>query len=395
MRLLDRYIIFSSVFALFTEAFYFNYFIDIKLYYIILVSNFLLLSINHKISISKNLIIILCFILAHGVVSYLLLWNPINSLFAQLIGISISSVFFYNLLKLYSTKKIFQTYLNFAFWIAVLAIPMYIFKINSFSVNRLNGILTEPAHYAAIMLPATYVFFRTKSYLRLTIVIFTILLSKSSIGYFGLILILILPIFKISYFIKYAWVVIIILGSITYYLNSQWNMPVDENNSNLLVRRLKQTNESLNAINTGRFKEDTNLSSYAFISNAFISREIFMKTPLGAGLGGYQYEYDKFYYKLTPPSYLMTLNLSKINRTDANSLLLRMIGDFGFIALIVLAYFFYLSYRLFQQDKKILRQSTFFYLIVKIIREGHYFPPEFYFFLLIFLKEFDEDTTHS
>ncbi len=395
MRLLDKYIIFSSVFSLFTEAFYINYFIDIKLFYVILLSNSLLLSVNHKLTVSKNLIILLCFLLGHGILSYLLLWNPIKSLFAQLIGISISSIFFYNFLKCYSTKTVFQTYLDFAFWIAVLAIPMYFFEINAFSVNRLNGILTEPAHYAVIMLPASYFFFRRKKYLRLAIVVFTVMLSKSSIGYIGLILILILPLFKVKYFIKYSWLVIIVLGSSIYYISTQWNKSVDENDSNLLVRRLKETNESLNAINSGKFKEYTNLSSYAFISNAFVAKEIIMKTPIGAGLGGYQYEYDKFYKKIKPPKYLVTLKLSKINRTDANSLFLRLIGDFGILAVVFLLYFFYVSFSLFQKDKKIIRQSTFFYLIVKLIREGHYFPPEFYFFLLIFLKDFDEDITHS
>ncbi|WP_299670560.1 hypothetical protein [uncultured Polaribacter sp.] len=259
----------------------------------------------------------------------------------------------------------------------------------------MNGILTEPAHYAVIMLPASYFFFRRKKYLRLAIVVFTVMLSKSSIGYIGLILILILPLFKVKYFIKYSWLVIIVLGSSIYYISTQWNKSVDENDSNLLVRRLKETNESLNAINSGKFKEYTNLSSYAFISNAFVAKEIIMKTPIGAGLGGYQYEYDKFYKKIKPPKYLVTLKLSKINRTDANSLFLRLIGDFGILAVVFLLYFFYVSFSLFQKDKKIIRQSTFFYLIVKLIREGHYFPPEFYFFLLIFLKDFDEDITHS
>ena len=91
----------------------------------------------------------------------------------------------------------------------------------------------------------------------------------------------------------------------------------------------------------------------------------------------------------------MQLKQSKINRTDANSLFLRMLADLGVFAVLIFMYFIYRSYKLFSSEKKIIQQSTFFYLTVKLIREGHYFPPEFYFFLLIFLKDFDEDITYS
>jgi hypothetical protein len=395
MRLLDKYIIYSSIFALFSEDFYFHYGIDVKLFYLILISNFLLLSINKKIKVPKNLLIILGFFIGHGVISYLWLQNPIKSLFAQVLGIALSSIYYYNFIKNYGVKKVFNVYLNFAFYIALIAIPMFYFQINSFSEFRLNGILTEPAHYAAIMLPATYVFLRDKKYLKLGLMVITIFLSKSSIGYIGLGLILILPLLKTKYFVKYAWIVFVIIGSSAYYLSTQWNKPVDENTSNVLVRRLKETNKSLGAVSTGKFEKHTNLSSYAFLSNSFITKKIVLNKPFGTGLGSYQYEYDKYHPLIKPPPYLVELKQSKINRTDANSLFLRMLADLGIFAVIIFIYIGYRSYQVFRSEKKNMQQSTFFYLLVKLIREGHYFPPEFYFFLLIFLKDFDEDITHS
>jgi hypothetical protein len=396
MRLLDKYIIYSSIFALFTEDFYFHYIIDVKLYYVILLSNFLLLSINKTLNVHKNLIIIIGFLIAHGTVSYIWLQNPIKSLFAQIIGISISSIYYYNFLKTYGSKKMFKVYLDFAFYIALLAIPMFYLKINIFSTYRLNGILTEPAHYAAIMLPATYAFLRNKNYARLIIVVITIFLSKSSIGYFGLALIILLPLLKVKYFIKYAWIVATILAISTYYISSNWNeSTTNENENNVLVRRLKETKKSLGAVFTGKFEKHTNLSSYATLSHSFITGNIFLDKPLGTGLGSYHYEYDEYYSQLEPPPYLIELNFSKINRTDAASLFLRMLADLGIFAIIFFIYFAYRSFRIFTNEKNIDRQSAFFYLMVKLIREGHYFPPEFYFFLLIFLKDFDEDITHS
>jgi hypothetical protein len=395
MRLLNKYIIFSSVFALFTEDFYFHYGIDLKLYYLILISNFFLFAYYNKVTIHKNLFIMIGFLAIHGLISYVWLQHPIKSLIAQLLGISISSIYYYNFIKNYGVEKVFKVYLDFALFIALLAIPMFYLQINSFSEFRLNGILTEPAHYAAIMLPATYVFLRDKKYLKLGLIVVTIFLSKSSIGYIGLGLILILPLLKTKYFIKYAWIVFIIIGSSTYYLSTQWNKPIDENKSNVLVRRLKQTTKSLSAIYTGKFEKHTNLSTYAFLSNSFITQKIFLNKPFGTGLGSYQYEYDRYYPLIKPPPYLVELKQSKINRTDANSLFLRMLADLGIFAVLIFIYVGYRSYKLFSSENKIIQQSTFFYLIVKLIREGHYFPPEFYFFLLIFLKDFDEDITHS
>jgi hypothetical protein len=395
MRLLNKYIIFSSVFALFTEDFYFHYVIDLKLYYLILISNFFLFAYYNKVTIHKNLFIMIGFLAIHGLISYVWLQHPIKSLIAQLLGISISSIYYYNFIKNYGVGKVFKVYLDFALFIALLAIPMFYLQINSFSEFRLNGILTEPAHYAAIMLPATYVFLRDKKYLKLGLIVVTIFLSKSSIGYIGLGLILLLPLLKTKYFIKYAWIVFIIIGSSTYYLSTQWNKPIDENKSNVLVRRLKQTTKSLSAIYTGKFEKHINLSTYAFLSNSFITQKIFLNKPFGAGLGSYQYGYDKYYPLIKPPPYLVELKQSKINKTDANSLFLRMLADLGIFAVLIFIYFAYRSFRIFTNEKNIDRQSAFFYLMVKLIREGHYFPPEFYFFLLIFLKDFDEDITHS
>tara|TARA_R110000787_G_scaffold6697_9_gene23283 strand:- start:1587 stop:2771 length:1185 start_codon:yes stop_codon:yes gene_type:complete len=394
MRLLDKYIIYSSVFALFTEAFSFHFVIDVKLYYVILLTNFFLLATNKSITIHKNLIVILGFLLLHGVINYLWLLNPIQSLIAQLLGISISSIYYHNLIKYFSVKKLFEVYLDFSFYIAIISIFMFYLSINSFSAHRLNGVMSEPAHYAAIMLPSLYVFLRRKNYLKLFIILLTVLLSKSSIGYIGIALVIIMPLLKAKYFLKYFIVVVVVIGGSIFYLSTVWNEPISENNSNALVRRLKQTNESLKSVYTGSFKNDINLSSYAFLSNAYITRNIVYNNPLGAGIGSYRHEYDKYYGTMKPPKYLKT-TLKKINRTDANSLFLRMVADLGIFAILLLAYFFYRTLKIFGSDGKISSQATFFYLVIKLIREGHYFPPEFYFFLLIFLKEFDEDIAYS
>lgn len=394
MRLLDKYIVFSSIFALFTEDFTFHYGIDWKLFYLILLTNLILLALKKKLTLHKNIIIILGFFFLHGLIMFFFLKNPISSLVAQVFGIGISSLFYYNFIKIYGPKFLFEVYLKTAFVIAVIAIPMFYFKINIFTPDRLNGILSEPAHYATIMLPAIYVSLRDKKYLFFSVILITVLLSRSSVGYIGLALILFLPLLKIKYFLKYSIVVFSVLGISAYYIHTQWNKSVGENEGNVLVRRIKETKESLNSIQTGKFQKYTNLSSYALLSNAFIARKTFLEYPLGTGIGSYKHEYDKKYSLLTPPEYLIELKLSKINKRDASSMFLRVLADLGVFGLFLVLYFIYRSFKLFKNDKKIIEQSTIFYLAIKLLREGHYFPPEFYFFVLIFLKDFNEDITH-
>jgi hypothetical protein len=393
VQLLDKYLIYSSVFALFTEGFTFHYIIDWKLFYIILLVNLGILGYKNLLVANKNLLIVLGFLFAHGVIIYFIFKNPIISLFAQLIGITLSSFYYYNIVKIYKTKLLFKYYIDIAFYLALLAIPMFYLNINVFTTNRLNGIMLEPAHYAAIMLPAIYVTMRKKQYFKLVIILITVILSRSSIGYIGIFLILFLPLLKVKYFLKYSLIVFGILGVSFFNIYSQWDDKVDENTGNVLVRRIKQTQESLEAINTGKFKKDINLSSYALLSNVFVTKNIFFNYPLGTGLGSYKHEYDKVYPEITPPKYLITLNLSKINKQDANSLFLRMLADFGVFAILILLYFTYRSYKLFKNDNKVIEQGAFFYIVIKLLREGHYFPPEFYFFVLIFLKDFNNENT--
>jgi len=395
MKLLDKYLIYSSIFALFTEDFNFHYLIDWKLFYLIMVINFVILLSKKQLFINKNLVVIILVLLAHGLLFFIIFKNPIGSLLAQILGISLSSIFYYSFIRSYGANLVFHFYLKVAFWLAVLAIPMFILNINTFDDYRLNGVLSEPAHYAAIMLPAVYVLLRDKQYFKFTVVFLTIILSKSTVGYFGLLLILILPLIKVKYFLKYAIITLVILFISGLYISSNWNNTLFKKGENDVMLRIKQTKMELFAIIDGKFKNNTNLSSYAFLSNSFITFQSFIPHPFGTGLGSYKHQYDRYYPLMSPPDYLITLKFSKINKQDANSLFLRMLVDLGIFTFIFIGYFIHITIKIFKHDKSIIQQGIFFYLIIKLIREGHYFPPELYFFLIIFIKYSYEDTSHS
>ena len=124
------------------------------------------------------------------------------------------------------------------------------------------------------------------------------------------------------------------------YLNSKWDEPTNRENSDVFVRRIKETQESFNNGLKGKFKNGINLSTYALLSNSFITIESIKDNPLGTGLGSYHYQYDKYYSKMNPPKYLITLGESKINRPDANSLFLRLLVDLGIFSIFLFFHFF-------------------------------------------------------
>jgi hypothetical protein len=394
MRFIDKIIVYSTIFALFTEDFNIQYIIQWKLFYLIIIVNFILLLLENKMVLHKNMVFIYAFFALHGLILYVYFSNPITSLLSQLLGISLFSIYFYGFVKNYGTSLVFKVYLKFAFILAFLAIPMFYFQINVFEPSRLNGIMSEPAHYAAIMLPALYLFLKEKKYFKCAIVLITILLAQSSLGYLGILLILAIPLIKIKYALKYIFAVGVIFVLAVNYIQSNWNNPDKHSIESKITVRIKETYESFDTIKTGKFNVSTNLSSYAVISNLFLASQNVLEHPLGTGLGSYRHQYDYYFNRMTPPPYLTKYGFDKTNREDASSLMIRLFSDLGVFSIPFFVLFFIIAFKVIL-GTNIIRQSTFYYLLLKAIREGHYFPPEFYFFLMIFLKDFDEHTTHS
>ena len=57
---------------------------------------------------------------------------------AQILGVSISSIYFFNLIRVYKVKILIEKYLEIAFLISIASIPMFYLGINVFSSDRLG-----------------------------------------------------------------------------------------------------------------------------------------------------------------------------------------------------------------------------------------------------------------
>lgn len=374
---LNKYLIHSSVFAIFTEAFFYRFIIDFKLFYFILFINFILLFKYKKVTLNSFLITFFTFLFIHSCIIYLWIGIPPNFMLSQVLGIAVSCTYFYNVLKLFTKEEIYDLFAKYSLFVAIIGFPGYFLGVN-LNVNtdpRFSSFLKEPAHYAIVVLPACYYFLKTKQYLFFFIIFLSLVLTESSIAYIGCALMFILPNINLTR-VKYAIGVIPFVLAIFYW--------VYQNNENVKMR-FDDTYKSLKVINTGKFDEGTNISTYALLSNFYIAKENFIEHPFGSGIGSHYYMYHNRYKKvMRTPKYLYRLELDDINSKDAASLFIRLLSEFGIIGLLATAFIIYLVIQCFQDKSLIVEQSIGIYILLKLFRDGHYFPPELFFFVIIF-----------
>lgn len=384
MRLkLTNYLLYSSIFAIFTEAFFFKFIIDWKLLYVIIFTNYIIVLWTNRLKYNQYFVMLLMFFFAHGLLCYTIISIPINYMVSQVLGIAVVGTYYYNFIALYKTKEIIDTYCKMAFWVALLGYPMYFLRIQigNFGEDRFCSFFKEPAHYVIVVFPACYYYFKEKKYLRFLIIFATLLLSASSLGYVGCALFFLLPnltLKRIGYFL--AITPIILLTFIFVY-----------NNFPFFKIRVKETYSSLKVIETGKFINYTNLSTYVLLGNMYIAKKNIIDHPFGSGIGSHHYMHTEEYLKLMrPPEYLVIQKKQADNSFDANSLFTRLCSEFGvlgFVAIILALVFFSKSYK---HKELYFAQGVVIYLLLKLFRDGTYFPPELYFFIWTYYFSYKE-----
>ncbi|HEY0045264.1 MAG TPA: hypothetical protein VGB44_00985 [Flavobacterium sp.] len=375
-----KYLLYSSVFAIFTEAFLVKFIIDWKLIYLIIFTNFILLVSLRKLKINFYFFLMLCFFLVHGILTYTVIGIPYNYLLSQIIGLSIMGTYYYNFIPLYDKEDLIRVYVKSALYVAVAGYILWALNINLNDGIRLQSIFTEPAHYAIVTIPACYYYLRMKQYINFLIIFGTLIMSNSSLGYVGCALMFILPNLTRRRIIYLIALVPFLAGTFYYVYNE---LP-------FFKMRIDDTYTSLNAVNTGKFEEYTNLSSYALLSNLFVARHNIADHPLGSGLGSHYHMHGHYLKEIRVPPYIRATDNVKINAADACSMFTRLWSDFGYIGIISVLFALYYGSKSFLTDFYF-AQGVFIYLILKFFRDGHYFPPEMFFFfwlLYFYIREY-------
>lgn len=376
MNAINTYLKYSSVIIIFSEIFRFHYVIDIKLFYVIILLNSLILIVLKSPKINIYHLGVITFLSIHGLLGVFMFKYPIQSLMAQILGITISSLYYYNLFKYFSPEELFKNYAYISFYVAVLGLCMFYLNITVWDPDRLHSILNEPSRFVIIVLPAFYYFFKNKKYFRFSLIGFTILLAQSSIGYLGMLLLIVLPNLKFKIIKKLIFLIPLLVVFI-------WFLSKNEN----FQIRYNETLKDLRVFETKKFSDRLNMSSYALLSNAYVSFNNFKDHPFGTGIGSYNTAYKYYISDLEKPSYIVKLGQDDLNSEDANSFFLRVLSDLGIFGLIVIIYFIFICFKSFNFStySSIIAQSLVIYFLLKLLRQGHYFPQEFYFFLWAFI----------
>ena len=370
-----KYLIYSSIFSLFTEKLLIHNIIDIKFFYIIIILNSGLLIYYGLYYFNKVFLLILGIIFTLNFFNILLGINQWYLFSLQFLGITIIASYYYNFFRyLDDNFYVFDIYVKTSFWIASLGLTLYLIDvIYHGEVAGLDSIMLEPAHYAAVVLPAFYFslwnYINYKSYKKETaILLLSIILSGSAVAFIGLLLTIFFIGKKSIFKIFQTLLAVILVGFIMYTTNSDVGMRVDDTLMALYTMDLK----------------GANLSTTVLLSNAYISYNSFMSYPIfGSGLGSYILAYQEYFYKIDGGG---ASNVAYgINSKDANSLFLRLLVESGMFGIILLSSFIIRNGVGLGFKSEAISKGLLIYIMLKLLREGHYFPPEMWFFFMLYL----------
>jgi hypothetical protein len=290
---------------------------------------------------------------------------------AQIIGISIIGTYYYNFIPLFDKNDIITVYAKISLYVAAIGYPMYFLDIN-INDGRLQSIFKEPAHFVVVVLPACYYYLKTKKYISFSIIFGTLILSNSSLGYIGCGLMFLLPNLSYRRILYFVGILPVIIG-LFYYVYTEYPF---------FKMRIDDTYSSINAVNSGVFKEEANLSTYAILSNIFVAKNNISDHPFGSGIGSHIYMHkSRYLHRIRTPEYLVTQNLQAINSTDANSMFTRILSELGILGFVLVIYLLHFAVKSYNSNELYFAQGVVIYVLLKLFRDGHYFAPEFYFFI--------------
>lgn len=403
---IKRILSYIAVFALFSDAFTYMRlsFVEVKMYYFVIPIILMLLFVILKgFYLNVKFICIISVVFLSSYINILFGNNTFLLFGKQAIGILITSMFFYLLLKInnYDVSEVFKIYLNLAFVVALIGLIQEISYLLGFRLGydysgvlafwyyniragspfiRVNSILPEPGHFCNVMTPALFVSisslsnrsFKLQNNWRSAVIISAFILTFSTAGYIVATFSIMLMLYNYRK-TKY----VLLVGLLTFVSSTLIYINVSE------VRiRYQHTIGIL----TGKTElEDVNLSTYALASNALVSFNSFSRNPLfGSGLGSHQVSHDKYITK-----YVSTKKRDyDVNNQDAASLFLRLLSETGLFGLIVFMAFI-LKYHVVKRDDTgnvlwIINNAIMAYFAIRLMRNGHYFNEGFYLFVWMY-----------
>ncbi|WP_406824410.1 hypothetical protein [Pedobacter sp. KACC 23697] len=379
-----KFLLYSTLVGVFGEAAIINFGVDLKLLYLIVFINFVILAKKQSILIPRFQIYLFIFLLFSGTFSILNGTNDIPHATEQIIGINVLLLYFYNFFLYFkeSVKFVFESYAKACYYLAIigLIIFIYTFFLKGDHEFRLYSILLEPAHYAGAILPAFYYYIKNYvDFKKETIIVtLSLFLAGSSIGFLGILIAFFIynkKVFQFKNVIIYAGAISI--GTFLYLTVDNVKMRVDDtlkSSSNFDV-------------------SGANWSTYALISNLYVTSRVLEKNILlGNGIGSHQLSHGRYIDSLVGVDEFSLI--PDLNSKDANSLMLRILSDLGLVGALTVIFLIVKHYSN-DDNYYIISRAILIYFFYKLLREGHYFSPEMYFFVMMYYFNYKESSKSS
>lgn len=334
------------------------------------------------------------------------LGNNETFLFVKIFGgVLLSVTFYYYVIEYYERdiERMFRTYLKWAFWTSVIALIQYISYKVGFSPGydfkwllnkgtqviptteggiRVCSIFTEPSQLGIMLGPAAFVainnLFNRKEYhykfYQSIIILLAIYLSRSSTGYLGLFLIILII------GLNYGYLLYLVLF-ITVALLAVWGL------YSTVTEFKSRVDSSIGLwIENDMSIQNINSSSFVLYNNSHIAWENLKRHPIfGTGLGSHTVAYGKYSYtnsdKIRLPGF-------EFNTADANSLFLRLMSETGLAGII---FILFLIFRCFVPNSGeegdinwVISGSMLIIILLYLFRQGNYFLNGFPFFVWLY-----------
>ena len=381
-------ILFISLFS--SSYVFFKYPFEFYFYYILII--ILLPIFIIKNGIPKFVLYIFSCLLLVGTV-HILLGNNLSFTFIKIYGgLFVMILFYFHIINIvnFNIEYLFYWYCRFSLLLSIIGLIQLVSFLLNFKfgydftwilnkwgvVNggligiRINSIISEPTYLATVLSPALYVaikniisktdyiFNKYQSFLIILIVI----LTTSTIGYFGVLISILLctKTIRLRYII--FGVLITIAGfNLAYNYVSDFKQRIDSAKGLWLDQNFHISN--------------TNNSSFVLYNNLHVAKENLSSYPLfGTGLGSHETAFKKHTLTKTLIQYDFEFNVK-----DGNSLFVRLCTETGLVGLslvllLLIKGFIYES----KYDNEelsinvVISQSLFILFILVLIRQGNY-----------------------
>ncbi|MDO4306351.1 MAG: hypothetical protein Q4C77_05910 [Eubacteriales bacterium] len=369
--------------------------------FILVVQVILLLFAARRIKVKKSFFMVMLLLVLHSVVCILMGANTAFLALKQIVGITISYVFYRTSVNNKSNAmKALIVYKKLATIIAAFAVIQQVAfyaHINIIydlrwivkgqlapanSLYRASTFFQEPSECALILLPmvflALYSFWgKSKqllsSFMSTTeaiILLLGFLATFSSAGYIGVFIGVVFIWLEYKHSPKKIIVFLLGIAGFIFAYTKIGDFSERINDTLALI-----SDESRNL-------STANISSQTIIINMRIAIKSFLNSwGLGSGIGSHPISYERF---------INGLPVSKViyffNKEDANSLLLRIISELGVMGITgVVAFLLHFWPKQSNSFERIIGAMNVSYFLLRLLRYGHYFNNGMWFFIVLFI----------